>query len=171
MDETTLSLHPPLRRCWTKRGQRHLVPAPGQQQWVHLFGAYNWRTDAVSWHTASHKNSESFVAFLDHLLRQCYPTQTVILVLDNASYHKSRAALAALSLFEDRLLTLWLPPYNPFLNPIERFWRHLKDIAAANVLYPSLAAWQTQVQQALLTQNNSLAPDRFVFSKVFPLPA
>ena len=61
--------------------------------------------------------------------------QKVVLVLDNASYHRSYASLAALALFEERLRVIWLPKYCPFLNPIERFWLHLKTLAAANHLH------------------------------------
>ncbi len=162
-----MSLHPILRKCWMKRGQRKLIPAPGQQHWEHLFGAYNWRTDCVSWQFASRKNSASFIAFIEHLMTVCYPTQKVILVTDNASYHKSQASRAALSLFEDRLAVIWLPPYNPFLNPIERFWRHLKDIACANKLFPGLDALADSVRSALCQQNSCDNPNRFVFLKNF----
>ncbi len=162
-----MSLHPLLRKCWMKRGQRKLIPAPGQQDWTHLFGAYNWRTDAVSWQFAPKKNSVSFIHFVEYLMTVCYPTQKVILVVDNASYHKSSAALAALSLFADRLKVVWLPPYNPFLNPIERFWRHLKDIACANKLFSGMEALVHSVRLALHQQNCVAHPDRFVFLKNF----
>ena len=154
-----------------KRGQRKLIPAPGQQRWEHLFGAYNWRTDSISWRFASKKNSASFIDFVEYLMAVCYPTQKVILVTDNASYHNSKAALAALSLFEDRLTVIWLPPYNPFLNPIERFWRHLKDLACANKLFSGMQALSDSVRAALIQQNDCLNPNRFVFSKYFQVSA
>jgi len=162
-----MSLHPILRKCWMKRGQRKLIPAPGQQRWEHLFGAYNWRTDYISWQFASKKNSEGFIAFVEYLMTVCYPTQKIILVTDNASYHKSKASLAALSLFEDRLKVIWLPPYNPFLNPIERFWRHLKDLACANKLFSGLPALRDSVLFALCQQNDLSNLDRFTFVKIF----
>jgi transposase len=150
-----------------KRGQRKLIPAPGQQEWRHLFGAYNWRTDAVSWQFAPRKNTEAFIHFLDYLMTVCYPTQKVILVLDNATYHKSKASLAALSLFAERLRVVWLPPYNPFLNPIERFWRHLKDVACANKLFSGMEALVQSVSSVLHQQNSPSDPNRFVFLKNF----
>src|SRR5215216_1833106 len=84
MDETTVSLHPPLRRCWMRRGKRKLIPAPGSPQSLHVFGAYNWHTGRVNHITAAHKNSDTFIAFLEHLLAE-YPRQHLILVMDNAS--------------------------------------------------------------------------------------
>jgi putative transposase len=94
-----------------------------------------------------------------------YPTGRLILVLDRASYHKSAAALAALSLFEHRIMIIWLPSYCTELNPIERFWRHLKDLACANQLWSSLEEVIEKVEQVFHQQN---APDyeyRFVLSK------
>src|SRR5574337_2167637 len=85
VDETTLSLHPPLHKGWMKRGQPKRIQTPGLQRWHHVFGAYNWRTDSISWTTASRKNSESFVMFLDHLLTHCYPSRKIILVMHNAT--------------------------------------------------------------------------------------
>ena len=73
------------------------------------------------------------------LMLQAYPDVQVVIVMDNASYHRSRASLAVLSLFAARLYVVWLPRYCPFLNAIERFWLHLKSLAAANCLHHDMA--------------------------------
>lgn len=40
------------------------------------------------------------------------PARPVVIVLDNASYHRSVEAQAALTFFEaDQLFSWWLPPY------------------------------------------------------------
>lgn len=171
MDETTVTLHPTLHRCWVKRGQRKLVPAPGTPLRTHIFGAYNWRDDTVAWRCFRHKNTDSFIAFLEHVLFTVYPNQKILLVLDNASYHTSGAAQAALSLFSDRLQVLWLPAYCPFLNPIERFWLHLKDLVCANFLHASLEALEHALESALHRQNDLLNLERFSYRKHFQLSA
>ena len=149
-----------------KRGQQKRIPAPGVQQTHHLFAAYDWQDDTLVWTTAKQKNSESFIAFLEELLVHHYPTGRCVLVLDNASYHTSADSLAALSLFEHRVLLFWLPKYCSLeLNPIERFWRHLKDLVCVNTLYPSLDELVTAAEQTLLQQNDLTNPERFVFSK------
>ena len=53
-------------------------------------------------------------------------------------YHKSASALAALSLFEHRLLIIWLPPYCSDQNSIERFLLHLINGACANKLQDNI---------------------------------
>jgi len=118
-----------------KRGQRKTIPAPGAPRYTHTFGAYNWRDDTV-WHqTKDRKNSDSFIAFIEYLMLQAYPDMTVVIVMHNASYHRSKASMAALALFAERFHVVWLPRYCPFLNAIERFWLHLKTLAAANRLH------------------------------------
>lgn len=158
-----MSLHPPLRRCWMKRGQRKLIPAPGTPLHCHVLGAYNWHSGKLDWLNALKKNSETFIAFLEHLAFTVYPDQRLILVMDNASYHKSRATIAALAALEDRILVVWLPKYSPFLNPIERFWLHLKNLANANCLHPDLDSLIRTIDEKMTNQNTLDHPDRLKF--------
>lgn len=96
---------------------------------------------------------------------KAYPTGQVVLVMDNASYHKSASALAALSLFEHRVMVIWLPPYCSDLNPIERFWRHLKDQVCANKLQDTIVTVMDGAEQALTEQNRVEQVSRFHVSK------
>jgi len=138
-----------------KVGQQKRIPAtrPGIKQKRHVFGGYNWVKDTVTWTMAETKNSSHFIRFLEHLLVKKHPTGRVVLVMDNASYHKSAPALAALSLFEHRVLVIWLPTYCSDLNPIERFWRHLKDLACANKLQDSIEEVVSAAERILTAQN------------------
>lgn len=106
------------------------------------------------------KADASFIAFLVHLLTVYYPTQRLVLVLDNASYHKSYAVLAALSLLQDRLQVIWLPKYCPYLNPIERFWLQLKNRASANQLHRNPEVLDLAISRVVANQNTLGHPDR-----------
>jgi transposase len=148
-----------------KRGQQKRLPAPpGANAFHHVIGALNWRTQEVSYTMDTVKNSETFIAFLEHLLDHCYPTQSLVLVMDNAPYHRSRAVQAMLSLYSHRVLVFWLPPYCPTLNPIERFWRHLKDVATANHLFHSVQILLDNVRAVLAAQNEPHHSLRLTFS-------
>lgn len=148
-----------------KRGQQKRIPAAGRQKTHHVYAAYSWRDDTVTWTTADKRNSEHFIAFLEHLLVERYPTGRVVLVLDNAPFHTSHASMAALSLFEHRALIFWLPTYCSNLNPIERYWRHLKDTICVNKLFPSMDEMIAAVEHALLRQNDLNDVNRFSFLK------
>jgi len=47
-----------------------------------------------------------------------------IIVMDNASFHKSAKTKELIESAGCRLI--FLPPYSPDLNPIEKFWANLK---------------------------------------------
>ena len=115
---------------------------------------------------AERKNTETFITFLEHLLVGRYPTGQIVLVLDRASYHKSAAALAALSLFEHRVMVFWLLAYCTELNPIERFWRHLKDLACANQLWSAMEELMEKVEWILHQQSLLAFDNRFELSKI-----
>ncbi len=150
-----------------KVGQQKRIPAtqPGRKQRRHLCGGYNWLKDTMTWTTAVTKNTATFIAFLEELLVRQYPTSRVVLVMDNVSYHKSAAALAALSLFEHRVAVIWLPPYCSDLSPIERFWRFLKDTACANRLQACIQDVVTVAEGVLSRQNDPTYIHRFHVSK------
>ena len=167
VDETTIGLLGILIRCWMKRGEQKEIGTPGKQRWVHLFGAYNWRTDEVITMVAKKKNSASFCDFIEHLMRVSQGEQPMVIVLDNASYHHSVASEAMLAYFEDRSLTFWLPPYCSNLNPIERFWRFLKERACSNHLFRTIDELLDSVDKVLSIQNDCNHSDRFLFSKTF----
>ena len=48
--------------------------------------------------------------------------------MDNVSYHKSAAVLAALSLFEHRLLVIWLPSLLPGTQPHRKILETLEGL-------------------------------------------
>lgn len=150
-----------------KQGQQRRIPAtrPGEKQKRHIFGGYNWLKDTITWTTAKTKNSAAFISFLEELLVEQYPSKRVVLVMDNAAYHKSASALAALSLFEHRALVIWLPPYCSELNPIELFWRYLKDHACANKLQDDIEEVVKAAEKFLIAQNCTTSDLKFHVSK------
>jgi hypothetical protein len=151
-----------------KRGQQRRIPAtrPGAKQKRHIFGGYNWLEDTITWTTAKTKNSATFISFLEELLVKRYPSKRLVLVMDNAAYHKSASALAALSLFDHRVMIFWLPPYCPELNPIERFWRYLKDHACANKLQDNIDEVVIAAVKIMTAQNCQTSVPKFHVSKV-----
>ena len=70
-------------------------------------------------------NSDKVIeVFDDFTLTLAKPT---VVILDNASYHKSKKFKANLSKWSNRGLTLmYLPPYSPQLNIIEILWKFMK---------------------------------------------
>ena len=124
VDESHFTNEPYVQRGWCRKGQQVKVPTPTQHQSTTLFGALHLRTQRCYWKRAARGTSARFLEFL-HQLHQRFPTTLLILILDNATIHKSRAVKRFLTQ-HDWVVLEHLAPYSPEYNPIERFWQWLK---------------------------------------------
>jgi len=107
------------------------VPAAGENERIAVYGALDYASGRVLSRTAASKNGAGFAAFLDQLA-QAWPEQTLVLALDNASYHRCAAMRAWWANQDGRLISFWLPKYAPHLNLQERVWRFLKQKLACH---------------------------------------
>ena len=131
LDESEIHLHPHLVRMWMPRGQCVQIPAPGKNQKVPIYGALNYRTNKVSYKIGHGKNAVEFLGFLAQLAQE-YCGRPCIVVLDNASYHTAVVVQKFLDELSGRFEVIWLPPYSPELNDIERIWKYVKGASLAN---------------------------------------
>ena|SRR5438132_1546524 len=117
---------------------------------VALFGAVNLRGGQMICHFNPLFEAQSFCAFLKALLRRRAHGQQMIVILDNAPYH--HAAVLEDWLRDNRtvLKLLFLPPYSPELNPIERVWKLLRKLCTHNEFFPELELLQNALTQQLI---------------------
>lgn len=108
--------------------------------------------------------SECLIRFFEGLLVEVFPTEKLVIVMDNASAHRSQTMQAFLSLFQQRVMVIWLPPYSPDMNASERFWKHLKQRVTANHLFANLHAMLLALQAEMASQNALDYEFRFSYS-------
>jgi len=135
-DEARIQLLPLIRAMWHWAGQQVRVPTPGSNTTRALFGALNIRTGQWTHLVRERIRKEDFVAFLDHLL-VVYPSQPIILIVDNYSSHTAHLVREWLEA-HPRLQLHYLPKYCSHLNPVENIWLRLKNHVSANRLYGSM---------------------------------
>lgn len=63
----------------------------------------------------------------------------VVVIIDNAKYHHANLHLAWRKAQRPDFVLLFLPPYSPQLNPIERVWKLLRRLWLHNRYFPTLA--------------------------------
>lgn len=83
-------------------------------------------------------NGASFQAFLHQLLRHSRRGRKMVLIVDNARWHRARTLAAWLQQHRDQLSLDFLPPYSPDLNPIERVWKLTRRLCTHNRYFPDL---------------------------------
>lgn len=166
MDESGCNLNYPLSKMWMKRGKQRCLPVHGSSRsGCSLAGVLNWHREQVYCQVLNKLNAHELVLFFEQVFTEIYPSEKIVLVIDNASFHHAAELQAMLSLFEHRVLLMWLPPYSPDLNLIERFWKHLKQNVCANRLYACLSDLLDAVFEEIQIQNNLDYPHRLTFSK------
>lgn len=72
-----------------------------------------------------------------------------LIILDGAGWHKSKKLEIPAN-----VEILYLPPYSPELNPVERLWAYLKRYTIKNQIYDSLEQLEDAVV-SFLTQMTS----------------
>ena len=68
----------------------------------------------------------------------------ILLVLDNAKYQRSSIVQTTASFFNIDLI--YLPPYSPNLNLIERLWRYFKKEVMKNKYYEDYKSFEDAVE-------------------------
>lgn len=91
-------------------------------------------------------NAVCMSVFLQEFVKE-YPDDEIELVMDGAGWHKSKD----LQVPNNVKITL-LPAYSPELNPVERFWRIIKQNTIRNKIYTTL----NQLKHAVAEFLNSL---------------
>jgi hypothetical protein len=128
--------------AWAEPGEElrliQRTPAPQEpQKALACFGAVRQDTqETVLYFADGQPNSENMWLFIIALLALAREERmkVVVLLWDNASWHKSRRLKAWIRAYncaakisgEPRLLTWLLPQQSPWLNPIEPRWVHAK---------------------------------------------
>lgn len=127
---------------WLKRGRSIQLKTNSGRNRLNILGAYSPDDrDLISLEGRE----------LLRKIRAANPGKRLLVVLDNASYHHAPAVKQVAGVL--RIELLYLPPYSPNLNLIERFWKFLKRKVARNCYYATFADFRTAVQNVL----NSLA--------------
>ena len=77
-------------------------------------------------------DAEIFQHFLSLLLRHKRKGRTMMVIVDNAAWHKSRELQPWLEAHKHALRLDFLPPYSPNLNVIERVWKLARRLRTHN---------------------------------------
>ena len=148
---------PPAYSSWTKKGRanRHEVRTRwGKQGRINLIGTLSLDEEVESLQyrmmEGPCRTAEVF-GYLNSLAEEAERKgRRVVVVLDNAPFHKAGAIQEAREGWEAKGLELYyLPAYCPHLNLIEGVWRRLKGFLMPRRYYDSLAELKQAVLNAL----------------------
>lgn len=96
----------------------------------------------------SYLNADSVCEGLEKL-RKKYPKKILYIILDNAAYQRcNKVAEKAKQL---NINLVFLPPYSPNLNLIERLWKFLRKVVLSNKYYHSFSDFFSAIENFIDT--------------------
>ena len=141
-DETRYGLLPVINRRITLRGIKPVAEIDARYESVYLYGAVEPLTGERFFLEFSHITSECFQCFIEKF-SEAFADSLNVLVLDNGRFHQAKSLE-----IPENIVFVFLPPYSPELNPIERLWQDMKAKLFLQT-YKTLAAMQTKVTEIL----------------------
>jgi len=128
---------------------RILLPSSSGRKRFNVLGAYDpVRHQVVTVTNDTVVNQDTFCALLDNIA-QAYTSSglPITIVLDNARYQKCQSVFEKARALGIELL--YLPPYSPNLNLIERLWRFVKKQVLYSRHYENFANFKNSIQNCL----------------------
>ena len=124
-DESGFCLSPVVPYLWQPKGKTVGLPAKAHSRRLNVLGFLS-RKNCLHFFEAQKTMTAQFVIeSIETLLPQL--SGPTVLVLDNASVHRSKLVQAKRHAWKQKgLRLLFLPPYCPHLNLIEALWRQTK---------------------------------------------
>ena len=145
-DEARVGQQGTLTRVWARTGSRPVAVRQTEYEWVYLWAAVEPASGASVAMITPTVNTALMNTFLAGLSATLTPDEHAVLVVDNAGWHVAKALVIPAN-----LTLLFLPPYSPELNPVERLWGWLRSHHLANRVYADYDELLHETDRAWLT--------------------
>jgi transposase len=144
-DECGFSLRVIRRQCWTKKGKRKKVKGQRRRGRVNIMGGLRYSDQKRICFVIKKGDSVTFYEQLKKLNEEVKTEWVskgnnpedfqkigpkIVIILDNASFHKKREIIAQIETELPNIKLEYLPAYSPDSNLIELVWHSAKEYLA-----------------------------------------
>jgi len=150
MDEARIGQQGTLTNVWALKGSRPAVVKQTRYEWAYLYAAVEPATGFSSAIIAPDVNTATMSAFLNVLSKEVEAGDFVVLIMDQAGWHKSGRLRVP-----DNIAVLFLPPKSPEINPVERLWHYMRSHYLSNRAYDDY----DHIREAAGRAYRALTPD------------
>lgn len=124
-DEVFFRQEPTLYQTWGRRGFQPEILSMGRRNTQKFFGALTLNPVRFSYHQSEVFNTDTYISFLDGLV-DANPEHKLLIIHDNAKYHKNDDVQDWISENNDSIDGYLLPSYSPEFNAIEYLWKWVR---------------------------------------------
>lgn len=115
-DEARFGTHSKIGHAWLEKGKRTPTSVKLGFKNFYLYSAVESSTGEHCTLEIPYVNTGCLNVFLEEFSKT-YPKDEILLVMDGAGWHRSKDLIIPAN-----IEIVYLPPYSPELNPVERFW-------------------------------------------------
>jgi hypothetical protein len=147
-DESRFCTHSKVGHGWFKKGSRTPVRIKLGFQNFYVYSSINPTTGEDFTLMMPSVDTVCFNIYLEEFSK-LLSDRKIIMVVDGAGWHKSKDLVMPAN-----ITLVFLPPYSPELNPVERFWKFIKYNTIRNQIFDTLA----DLEQALCIFFKTITP-------------
>jgi putative transposase len=149
-DESRFGTHSKIGHGWFKKGSRTAVNVKLGFENFYVYSAVCPGTGEDYTLIFPNADSDCLNAYLDEFSHYIGDKE-VMFILDGAGWHKANKLKVP-----QNIELVFLPPYSPELNPVERFWQFIKDNTIKNQVYKTLKGIEDEVSYFLKGITNEI---------------
>jgi transposase len=140
-DEGRFGLRSTVTRIWAKRGKPvHVKVQQGYKSFYSYSCVSPYSGESFSLFLPE-VNTEMMNIFLDEFSKK-YSDKDILIILDQAGWHKAKDLKVP-----SNTNLMFLPPYSPELNPVEKLWQWLRKEVTHNSLFKTLEALMNALEK------------------------
>ena len=121
-DEMILTTQTTTQKIWLQTGKSIHIEASNKREKCCIYGFLNVKNGQEHAFKTDYTNSLTTCDVLRELMK-IYPDQKIVIVWDNASWHKSKTVREFLTAHPEKFYLFAFPPYYPDENPQEHVWK------------------------------------------------
>jgi len=157
-DEMILTTQTTTQKVWLSTNKSVHIEASNKREKRCLYGFLNVKTGQEHSFKTDYTNSLTTCNILCKLLEN-YPDQKIVIVWDNASWHRSKTVRDFLEKHPEKFHLFAFPPYYPDENPQEHVWKAGRAKVTHNVFIDNIDKTTDQFVEYL---NNSKFEYKFL---------
>ncbi len=125
---------------WIKKGQTKTIKSNTGRARLNINGALNAETLQVVARNDETINAQSTIELFELLDKKHRKAEIIYVIADNARYYRNRVVQEYIE--SSRIELIFLPPYSPNLNLIERLWKYFRKKILYNKYYETFSEFK-----------------------------